>query len=68
MEKYKIVKEYDRFYLCEHPKGYKECFNKREYKPTEDGYIMKRKKQPIESIGLAPDKVNKSFNNIPLFF
>lgn len=67
MEKYKIIKEYDKFYLCEHPKGYKECFNKSEYKPTEDGYIEEKLKQRKEATGLASDKVNKSFN-LPLFF
>lgn len=25
MIEYKVLKEYDRYYLCEHPKGYKVC-------------------------------------------
>lgn len=64
MEKYKIIKEYDRFYLCEHPKGYRECFSKYEYKPTVDGYIVKRKSNFIghPGTGLTTDKVNKNFN------
>lgn len=36
--KYKIIKEYDYYYLCESSYGYKECFNKYVYK-SKDGYI-----------------------------
>lgn len=43
MDKFKIIKEYDNFYLCENEKfGYKECFNKAEYKP-ENGYIIRKR-------------------------
>ena len=61
--KYKIIAEYERFYLTEHPSGYKECFNKVRYKPTEDGYIIKPTTYFIgNSNGLPPEKVNRSFN------
>lgn len=61
--KYKIIEEYDRFYLTEHPNGYKECFDKYTYRPTEDGYIVKKKENNCTGgIGLLPEKVNKSFN------
>lgn len=36
--KYKIIKEYKYYYLCESPYGYKECFSKYRCKPN-DGYI-----------------------------
>lgn len=69
MEQFKIIKEYDRFYLCEHPKGYKECFNKSEYKPTEDGYIEKEESNFIgrPGEGLNSKKVNHNFNPSVLF-
>lgn len=42
MDKFKVIKEYPNYYLCEHEKfGYKECFSKVEYRPNEDGYIIK---------------------------
>lgn len=63
MEKLRIVKEYDKFYLCEHSKGYKECFNKRDYKATNDGYIVKRKENNYTGgLALSSDKVNRNFN------
>ncbi len=41
--KYKVLKEFERFYLAESPSGWKETFLKYEYKPDEDGYIEKRR-------------------------
>lgn len=41
--KYKVIKEFDRFYLAESPSGWKETFHKVEYKPDKDGYITKEK-------------------------
>lgn len=41
--KFKVIKEFDRFYLAESPSGWKETFFKYEYKPDEDGYITQRK-------------------------
>lgn len=41
--KYRVIKEYKRFYLAVHPLGYQECFLKSEYTPDEQGYITKRK-------------------------
>lgn len=38
MIEYKVLREYNRFYLCEHPKGYKECFLKSENTPV-NGHI-----------------------------
>lgn len=63
MIEYKILKEFDKFYLCEHPKGYKTCFRKDEHNPTEDGCIVvKDENTYVERQGLPSDKVNKSFN------
>ncbi len=39
--KYKVIKEYKRFYLCKSEKGYLECFTKNNYKVDIDGYIYK---------------------------
>ena len=41
--KFKVIKEFDRFYLAESQSGWKETFLKYEYKPDEDGYITKRR-------------------------
>lgn len=63
MIEYKVLKEYDRYYLCEHPKGYKTCFRKNEYSPTKDGSIfVKDDSESAERQGLSSEKVNKSFN------
>lgn len=60
---FKIIAEYDRYYLAVSPNGYKECFNKTTYKPTEDGYIIKKKENNYTgSVALPSEKVNKSFN------
>lgn len=48
--KYKIIAEYDRYYLAVHPNGWKECFNKKEFKPTKDGYIIKCKEKDFNQI------------------
>lgn len=40
--KYKVIKEYDKFYLTENMKGFKECFDKVLYKPDKNGYITKK--------------------------
>lgn len=40
--KYKVIAEYDRYYLTKSEKGWKECFLKEEYKPDKDGYITKK--------------------------
>ena len=62
--KYKIIKEYDRFYVCEYetPSGvYKDSFLKADCK-VENGYVIV--KPPAEQYheGLPSEKVNKSFN------
>ena len=60
--KYKVLKEYDYYYLTECSVGYKECFLKYEYEPI-NGYIEPRNdKHQGNHIGLKPQKVNKSFN------
>ncbi len=41
--KYKVIKEYERFYLCESERGHKECFFKNEHKPDEKGFIFIKK-------------------------
>ncbi len=66
MDKFKIIKQYDRYYLCIHPAGYKECFSKYEYRPTEDGYIIKKHSLNTGRLGatIDPKKVNRNFNKI----
>ena len=58
---YKIIKEYDNYYLTQCSIGYKECFNKYEYKPI-DGYIVPIIKHQGNYKGMRPEKVNKAFN------
>lgn len=41
--KYKVIKEYERYYLTEDEKGRKECFDKTFHKPDKNGYIIKHK-------------------------
>ena len=41
--KFKVIKEFDRFYLAESPSGWKETFYKYEYKPDKEGYITKKR-------------------------
>lgn len=42
--KYKVIKEYQRFYLCRSEKGWLECFSKSNYKVDANGYIYKFRK------------------------
>lgn len=37
---YRVLKEYKKFYLCISKSGYRECFNKFDYKPDENGKIF----------------------------
>ena len=60
--KYKIIKEYDRFYLTEHPAGYKVCFDKYTHRPTEDGYIIEKESNYTGGHGKPKKKVNRIFN------
>lgn len=39
MKKYKVIDEYEHFYLCISKNGYRECFNKILYKPDSEGFI-----------------------------
>lgn len=60
--KYKVLEEYDRFYLGVSERGYKECFDKRKYKPDQDGYIEKNiDNNYADGVAPAPDKINKNF-------
>ncbi len=40
--KFKVIKEFSRFYLAESKNGYKETFEKNLYKPDSKGYIYKK--------------------------
>lgn len=62
MKKYKVIKEYDRFYLAEDSKGFKECFSKVENVVDSDGYITIQESNYQGNYGLPPEKVNKKFN------
>lgn len=61
--KYKVIKEYERFYLCESRQGHKECFFKNEHKPDEDGFIFIKKEDNYTGGKTTPsENVNRSFN------
>lgn len=55
MDKYKVIKEYESYYLCEHEKHkYKECFNKFDYKLNEEGYIVKQRNIDLDYMKKLP--------------
>lgn len=63
VRKYKVIEEYDRYYLAEDSETKaKECFNKPLFIPDKEGFISKA----IEDYGSGPSKkrgkINKSFN------
>lgn len=61
-KKFKVIAEYSRFYLAESEKGYKDTFNKSDYKQDSDGYIVKEKYYNYAGgIALPSEKVNKKF-------
>ncbi len=62
--KYKVLKEYPRFYLCESPKGYLECFLKYENIPSDKGIIIKKESDNYHGncIPIPKEKVNRVFN------
>lgn len=45
--KFKVIAEYERYFIAQHPKGYKECFDKIFYEADEKNNIRKRKKVDI---------------------
>lgn len=59
--KFRIIKEYDKFYLAQAPNEYYECFLKVDYKPDENGFIIK-KVNDFEGHDIEPEKVNRNFN------
>lgn len=64
MDKFKVIKEYPSYYLCEHEKyKYKECFNKFDYKPDEEDYITKVETD-LRRVGKIPipADLEQSFN------
>lgn len=64
-QKFKVIGEYEHFYLGESEKGYKECFSKFDNKIDSEGYITKRRENNyVGGIALSPDKVNRKFNPI----
>lgn len=58
---FKVIKEYERFYLTQSPNKYYECFLKVEYRPNEYGFIFKKVNE-FEGHDIDPDKVNRDFN------
>lgn len=54
--KYKVIKEYNRFYLCESKNGYLECFNKYNYKIDAEGYVYKFRDELPESFSQESKK------------
>lgn len=46
--KYKVIKEYKKYYLCESENGYKVCFDKFNYKPKNGIIIVKETEDLLE--------------------
>lgn len=62
-KKFKILKEYRRFYLAVDENGFKECFSKALYKP-ENGYIIKKiVVQERNPESYRRQNINREFNN-----
>lgn len=62
MDKYKVIQEYNRYYLAEHEKfGYKECFDKSEFEVDENNYI-RRKKHSYNSRKLDIEEVKHTWH------
>lgn len=40
-EEFKVIQEFSTYYLCISNLGYKECFNKTQFKPDAKGIIIK---------------------------
>lgn len=62
--KYKIIKEYGRFYVCEYETAlgvYRECFLKKDCK-VKNGYVIVKMQIEQHHEGLPSEKVNKYFN------
>lgn len=56
--KFKVIKEYGRFYLAESPKGYKKTFNKNEYKPDSKGYIIEKEENNFHGNNIPHPPIN----------
>ena len=69
MIRYEILEEYPTYYLCKHPKGWKEWFPKMRAKLEEENGIKYVVIDKIvqEREGTSPDQVNGSFNPSKLF-
>ena len=59
--KYKVLKEYNNYYLTQCSAGYKICFNKHENKPI-NGYIFPKISNFTGGVATPPEHVNRSFN------
>lgn len=62
IKRYKVIKEYDRFYLATDENGFKECFPKVGNRVDKDGYITVRETIYPGGKALPSEKVNKNFN------
>ena len=58
MEKFKIIDEYDRFYLGISSNGIKETFNKTEYRPNSEGYIIKKQENNNHGNNVSHPPIN----------
>lgn len=56
--KYKVIKEYERFYLAVSPSGWKETFNKPLYKPDSEGYITKKRESNCQGNNIGHPPIN----------
>ena len=63
MDKLKIIREYERFYLTKSSKGYCECVKKSDVIITNDGVFKKIKEYNYRGgVPTPKGKINKSFN------
>lgn len=63
MDKFKVIKEYEKYYLCEHEKHkYKECFSRIGHRLDKDGYITKTETDlgKIKQVPM-PSELEKSY-------
>lgn len=64
-KRFKVVKEYKNFYLCEDERGIKECFKKGYHHPDDNGYITIKTLEYGRTFGAA--KSRKPNQNHPFF-
>lgn len=61
MDKFKIIREYERFYLAKSSMGFNVCFNKNDVETIIDGFIVEKKKIETRGGKIPSDKINRAF-------